>query len=194
MDNCTENLCEILQGYEGNIFYSDVFGLVTLKKVTNTYITIAWGNIDINLYPDGSKVVGERCVIFPSKEQRDWTIWLNEQTKELTYDAIESKLGDVIDTTVRCHTPQQINQIHAISKLMNVQLYIEKDWKPDFTDVMTNKWYIHVDRNNKITVSSHNLRVTSSVYFSSEANARKAIGILGEETIRTALSYSKTPN
>lgn len=77
------NLCEILKGHEGETFWSDVFDLVTLIEVKEDFIIINWGIIKINLYKNGSKIKNERCVLFPSKYQRDWNKWVEEQKNKV---------------------------------------------------------------------------------------------------------------
>lgn len=74
------NLCKILKGHEGETFWSDAFGLITLVKVYKDFITCRWANIEtLNFYSNGSRIEGERCIIFPSKDQRDWNKWIEEQ-------------------------------------------------------------------------------------------------------------------
>ena len=64
------NLCELLKDCEGETFYSDVFELVILTKVNlvGNFLTINWNRLELNLYSNGSKVKGNRCVLWPSKE------------------------------------------------------------------------------------------------------------------------------
>lgn len=64
------NLCELLKGCEGETFYSDVFELVILTKVNlvGNFLTINWNRLELNLYSSGSKVKGNRCILWPSEE------------------------------------------------------------------------------------------------------------------------------
>ena len=78
------NLCEILKGHEGAVFYSRSFGSVTLVRV----------NVDELYFDSNSEIRNELLVdqygyvseygerdIFPSKDQRDWNKWVIENQK-----------------------------------------------------------------------------------------------------------------
>ena len=78
------NLCEILKGYEGAVFYSRSFGSVTLVRV----------NVDELYFDSNSEIRNELLVdqygyvsefgeqdILPSKDQRDWNKWVIENQK-----------------------------------------------------------------------------------------------------------------
>lgn len=74
----TLNLCEILKGHEGEPFYSSLFGVnVTLYGIQNNKISFYGGHTD--LLDDGSYIKGGECMLFPSKDQRDWNKWAKEQ-------------------------------------------------------------------------------------------------------------------
>lgn len=80
------NLCEILKDHIGKVFYSDVFGAVRLIKIDDYSLIISHG-IDENrvtLSSDGSAIHGERCVIFPSHDQRDWNKFIAENEASAT--------------------------------------------------------------------------------------------------------------
>lgn len=90
-------------------------------------------------------------------------------------------------------SPKQAEKLIAIHKLLNVAKYINKkedgtDWVANFPDGM---WTIGVDRYggtvNPVTTSMYDYG-TEIVYFRSKGIAQQAIEILGEDTIRTALS------
>ncbi len=70
------NLCELLKGHQGETFYSIPFGELLVTNVTNNHIELSNDWIlskDGKLYSDGE------CLIFPSKDQRDWNKWVEEQ-------------------------------------------------------------------------------------------------------------------
>lgn len=82
------NLYEMLKGHENEIFYSPLFGddaiLIRIanepKDGYNNVVlkTIhSQRKIDFNKY--GQYINGGECMIFPSKNQRDWNKWLEEQ-------------------------------------------------------------------------------------------------------------------
>lgn len=84
------NLCEILKGHEGDTFYCSLVGQgVTLVFINdNLSISVEYinkedesGNIAAHLvlYPNGANYKDGECVLFPSKDQRDWNKWIAEQ-------------------------------------------------------------------------------------------------------------------
>lgn len=79
------NLCKILKGHEGEIFYlylRDMF--VTLEKVTKNEIWLLYADCDrtiLNSHGGYKEFLGLQ--LFPSEDQRDWNIWLEEQKPEV---------------------------------------------------------------------------------------------------------------
>lgn len=73
------NLCEILKGHEGETFYSPVFGIAILKEITNDSLQIKSVDKVIYLCKDGKYDIYGECMLFPSKNQRDWNKWIEEQ-------------------------------------------------------------------------------------------------------------------
>lgn len=81
------DLVEVLKGHEGETFYSPLFGEVTLTSVSNdtniTYpinVRTCKSTIEkftfYGSYYDDFK--NSDCLLFPSKEQRDWNKWYAE--------------------------------------------------------------------------------------------------------------------
>lgn len=73
------NLCEILKGYEGETFYSPIYGNVSfigIFKIQNEdkiKMSYCYFNKHGQFAPNGE------LMIFPSKDQRDWNKWVEEQ-------------------------------------------------------------------------------------------------------------------
>jgi hypothetical protein len=69
------NLSEILKKCpEGTKLYSPIFGDCTLKTVGDHLITVVRDKVlERNFYSDGSFCVNGECLLFPSKDQRDWS-------------------------------------------------------------------------------------------------------------------------
>lgn len=87
-----------------------------------------------------------------------------------------------------CTSEKQAGKLLAINKLMNVAKYLNgEDWKPDWDNEDELKYFINKNRAG-IYVSRNNCNNFSIVYFKSKEDAQQAIEILGEETIRLALS------
>lgn len=90
------NLCEILKGHEGEIFYSPIFGDLIFVCVIYPCVrfkTIAGDIWDINLNGKLYNNSDELCV-FPSKDQRDWNKWIEEQNSKApkTWNEFEKQL------------------------------------------------------------------------------------------------------
>lgn len=134
--------------------------------------------------------------------------------KEEDYNSIAEKLfcnncthyitdqGDVFDCVVgvtehvshnpnNCTSKKQAEKLLAFNKLMNVAKYLNGDWCSNDINSNIEKHYFWLDNGcSELKIYS----VTSSggglglIYFKSEELAQKAIEILGEETIKLALS------
>lgn len=87
-----------------------------------------------------------------------------------------------------CTSKEQAEKLIAINKLMNVVKYLNGDWSPDWED-NNNEFKYYINHYHKVINISYTSHYNSSnVYFKSEELARQAIEILGEETIKLALS------
>ena len=76
----------------------------------------------------------------------------------------------------------------ALRKLINVAKYLNKGTEPDCSDLNEEKYYIYWDSYEQILyVSSAFYEISGAVYFNYEEDAKNAIKILGEDTIKTAL-------
>lgn len=84
----------------------------------------------------------------------------------------------------------QAERIYALNKLMNVAEYLNEKTL-DWNDSNQVKWRIYYDHDEgalDFTCCCH--LQSSSVYFDSEAHAKQAIEILGEDTIKRALGVN----
>lgn len=87
-----------------------------------------------------------------------------------------------------CTSEKQAEKLIGINKLMNVAKYLNGEWKPNWEET-SRKYYIkYSDINNEIYVDYSQTIHSSVAYFESEELAKQAIEILGEETIKLALS------
>ena len=78
------------------------------------------------------------------------------------------------------------DKISAIHKLMIVAKYLNDGWTPNFMDT-TRKYYFYI-KDDEIQIDSDSTCINSVVYFNSRELANQTIKILGEETIKKALS------
>ena len=87
------DLCELLKGCEGMVFYSTMVGYCRLIDV-NEFITIGYGDEDfVVLKSDGKFSKDGECTVFPSKENRDWStfkkpIKIKEGTPVMCFDGV----------------------------------------------------------------------------------------------------------
>lgn len=86
-----------------------------------------------------------------------------------------------------CTSENQVKKLVAINKLMNVAKYLNGDWTPDWNDNKQDKYYLYLVHSNIYIYDITNMN-NSIVYFKTWELAERAIKILGEETIKLALS------
>lgn len=101
------------------------------------------------------------------------------------------KDSELISCPNNCTSKKQAEKLLAFNKLMNVAKYLNGDWCSNDINSNIEKHYFWLDNGcSELKIYS----VTSSggglglIYFKSEELTQKAIEILGEETIKLALS------
>lgn len=88
-----------------------------------------------------------------------------------------------------CTSQRQAEKLLSINKLLNVAKYLNGEWLPNWKEADEKKYFIYIcPRDCYTSVKSATVHMSDIVYFKSEELARQAIEILGEETIKTALS------
>ena len=109
--------------------------------------------------------------------------------KDLTLAEIfNESVNPTYNIELACSTAAHMDKIDAINNLIFVAKYLNDGWVPDFKDINVCKHSLCVDRNDKIYIESHRITSIGIVYFKSEELALQAIEILGEKTIKQALS------
>lgn len=114
------------------------------------------------------------CIKF-KKKKTTYTDILNSLSKETCVSFIASINKDISE------------KLAAITKLTNTAWYLNKGWKPDFTNDREMKYSIFIIE-GKIDVQLLYIMQTSMIYFKTRELANETIRILGEETIKAALS------
>lgn len=67
------NIAEILKNVpKGTKLYSPAFGDVILEEIRQDYIRVRNNNIKREFYSDGRYYANGECMLFPSRENRDW--------------------------------------------------------------------------------------------------------------------------
>ena len=150
----------------------------------------------------------------PERYEVDWenssmnTIRFKPVKKKITYQDVKEKLfadtkyyyiesaGTIIssknaryygENIIVATSKQQIEQLLALNKLMNVAKYLNGDWEADFTNARRN-WYIGFDFESLMLGIRFSVCYRySDIYFKSKELALQAIEILGEEEVKKAL-------
>ena len=150
--------------------------------------------------PEGYEIDKERStfekIVFKSKKENYDSICKKLFLNKLGYFCNRS--GRIQSITLNycgykdinnCTSEKQAKKLLAINQLMNVAKYLNRDWKPNWKDASEGKFCIFLDyKYNTIRIYCAHMLSESIVHFKTEELAQKAIDILGEETIKLALS------
>ena len=88
------------------------------------------------------------------------------------------------DSKINCTSEEQTKKLLAINQLMNIAKYLNGNWNPNFKKGEEPKFFIYINDKNDISISTNYIVGEHFVYFRTKELARKAVEILGEETIR----------
>lgn len=153
------NLCKILKGHEGETFYSPIFGDLTLFAINFQILEFTSIENDTVAIESSGKFYNkaDEIAVFPSKDQRDWNKWLEEQKPKVskTWGDLE-ELGKITECgasiawvlnscwyeSVRGDTPIEISalallKIHQLIEVGYGGNVTDKEWRN--TDIQ--KWY-----------------------------------------------------
>ena len=158
---------ETPEGYEIDNEKSDLSeGIVRFKQVNDnlTYEDVCKKLIPIGSlykYIDIYEIIDAETALY-----EDYKEWIGNEAK----------------------TKEQLEALLALNKLKNVANYLNGDWKPDWDNFTANKHYIILSKED---IEFHAARTVTSgeVVFKSRESAQQAIGILGEDTVKLALSF-----
>ena len=140
--------------------------------------------------PEGYEIDKENstfeCIKFKPKSRtyKDVTdkLFKGRKIYPATFAVELGYLGD------HCISISQSQKLHALNKLINVAKHLNGDWEPNFIEqTSVPKWYLIIDKEN-ITIYCRYTINYGIPCFKSEELAEQAIEILGEETIKLALS------
>lgn len=103
-----------------------------------------------------------------------------------------------INRAINGTSREQIEKLLAINKLLNVAKFLNGDWKPDWKNTEEKKWGILIQRacvgdgfdrkEGQINIVSFIDFIHTICVFRTKELAKQAIQILGEKTIRLALT------
>ena len=137
---------------------------------------------------------------FKTKNMRTITLENGKTVKisEESYKALEGAVKEVTWEDIyekylieREDTDLSFNieiKLAAIRKLLITARHLNADWKPDWEDGQEQKWSIGINEYGIIVRTWTFNENGSFVYFKSESMVKRAISILGEEVVRTALN------
>lgn len=91
------------------------------------------------------------------------------------------------DDLTNCTSEKQAQKLLAINQLMNVAKYLNAGWKPDWNSIEC-KWYIALGKKSNPNIYYVTHECSINVFFKTRELAEQAIEILGEDTIKLALS------
>ena len=149
MDTNKINIAGILKEYpEGTKLWSPLFGDVTLLSVDSLIaVKTHKGYIMIfdryGIFIDDYEECGAECLLFPSKENRDWSV-LNQKNiieRIKTFDDACAELGDkhplvnqymLISGAYKGE--EQTNDVIAYLKLRIITAVFNQGWKPNFKE------------------------------------------------------------
>ena len=144
------NIAELLKQHakKGDEFYTLLYGEVKLEEVKDgDYGCIVFSEKGCGeqnvLNFDGTWNSEGECVIFPSRDQRDWNLWAEEQWKKLQ-DSKKFKVGDYV--TFENGWGRICNVDEDEEEVANVHVYGNKNnvmWF--YTDSLTKLTYFNLE-------------------------------------------------
>lgn len=110
-------LTENLKYFVRETFWSPALGEVILTNVMDDFMIIKADDIEITVFPDGSFIKGEMCLLFPSKNNRDWEKWIRDTQPPKTWSVLEG-LGQETELSIGCDEPS-----YALMKILRLIEY-----------------------------------------------------------------------
>ena len=102
-----------------------------------------------------------------------------------TYEDVENALKLDKNCTGIIVNKNNIHKLCAISKLMNIAKYYNKDWKPDWSKQSESKYHIMYDNNNNTYIVDYNVNYTlNNIYFK---NREDAIAVINNPNFKNIL-------
>jgi uncharacterized protein YpuA (DUF1002 family) len=109
--------------------------------------------------------------------------------KKITFKNVQDFVySNYTNVSLTATSTKQAHKLEAINKLMNTAKYLNGDWKNDGGFEIKDDWRYTYNIGREGLFIDHNLNIKSFVYFKTKELAQQALEILGEETIKLALS------
>lgn len=153
---------------------TDKIGII-FKEVNNMEIKNNQLTIDI---PEGMEVDTENSDLAKGI--------IKFKNKVLSYKTVHCEICNK-SLFIDIHKEDE-NKLRAISKLMNIAKYYNKDWKPDWSNNREDKWYIYYDHfTHNYIVSSHVSFSEDNIYFKHKNDAIAVTNNLNFRSILDAI-------
>lgn len=145
--------------------------------------------------------------VFDKDNSTDEIIRFKPIKKKITYQDVKNELfadtkkcylecaGDICSSrtikycninTIMATSKNQIEQLLALNKLMNVAKYLNGDWKPNWNDEFEDKIYFYYSY-GKLNICAKRYSNFGCVCFKTIDLAHQAVEILGKEEVKKAL-------
>ena len=155
--------------YTSNIIFDKTS--IVFKEINN----MKNNQLTINI-PEGMEI---------DLEKSNLTKGIIKFKQNTTYEDVENTLKLDKNCTGIIVNKNNIHKLCAISKLMNIAKYYNKDWKPDWSKQSESKYYIIYDNsNNTYTVDYNNSYTFNNIYFK---NREDAIAVINNPNFKDIL-------
>lgn len=168
-----EYLIFIFMKKKDNIIYYIPDGY-KFEKVENNTMVVLSKDVEITSYKDFSKILESRYD--KSYYIDDWSVIQSASNSDFSY-------------ANAAITQAQLEKLLALNMLINVALYLNDGWVPNWNDSTQPKYIIFADENNNIKYTNyqHVNHNTGIIAFKNAETVKDAITILGKETLLNAL-------
>lgn len=159
------NIAKILKNApKGTKLYSPIFGDVALNDVNEKYINaiakngVTWGFTSEGKLSTCSTSEDAECLLFPSKEQRDWTKFKIEPQFTTTCGGCCKVLGLDDDDSIYDYRSLELESLRVLLICRDAWWKMDNDWKPDWSDNTQDKHFItyYENRINRSSCNSFN--------------------------------------
>lgn len=94
----------------------------------------------------------------------------------ITYEDVEDALMLCIHRKDIVVHENNASKLVALSRLMNIAKYYNRDWKPNWSDISQRKYYIVYNKSDNAYSVDYNISYTySNIYFNTKKNAISVI-------------------
>ena len=144
------------------------------EKVENNTMVVLSKDVEITSYKNFSKML---------EDKYDKSYYIDN------WGEIQSSSNENFSDPNSAITQAQLEKLLALNMLINVAIYLNDGWVPDWNDSTQPKYIIYADENNNIKYTNyqHVNHNTGIITFKNAETVKDAITILGKETLLNAL-------